>query len=103
MSLKQITNRGKAFRELLEKKKERIVQATRQGKYLKMESPLWLLIRCNTNRDLRSEIFGSEDLRYAVDESGFDFANSPFDEIWLMEGTSNGRSQRLYPWQDWTS
>jgi hypothetical protein len=93
---------GDAFLTLLEEKERSIRTAIAEAKYLKGESPLWLLIGCNTKGDLSSEIFGSEDLRRAVDESGFDFANSPFDEVWLMDDIGGGRSQRIYPWGDRT-
>ncbi len=89
---------GAAFLSLLEEKEESVRTAIMKGKYSKGESLLWLLIVCNTIADLSSRIFGSEDLRHAVDESGFDFANSPFDEVWLMDESGGGRSQRIHPW-----
>jgi hypothetical protein len=85
-----------AFRKFLEQKTENIREATEQGKYAKVNGPLWLLVVCYTRRDLSSEIFGSEEIKYSVEESGFDFANSPFDEIWLMQD-SRGLSDCIYP------
>jgi hypothetical protein len=85
---------------LLEDKDERIREATRAGKYLKAESLLWLLIVSNTREDLSSWIFGDWQLKQPVDHSGFDFSNSPFDEVWLMDQAAGGRSHRIYPWDD---
>jgi hypothetical protein len=89
-----------AFLKVFSRKEQKVRKAIELGKYAKGCSPLYLLVVCNTRDDLTSEIYGSDGLQDAVEESGFDFANSVFDEIWLMDSRGGGRSQRLYPWQN---
>jgi hypothetical protein len=89
-----------AFLSLLEEKEDSIRRAIRTGKYAKSNSALLLLIVCNTRGDLSSEIFGDWQIKPSLDECGFDFQNSVFDEIWLMDEIGGGKSQRLHPWDD---
>jgi hypothetical protein len=89
-----------AFSSLLEGKAERICKATQRERYKKSNSPLWLLIVSNRRNDLGSHIWGDPHLRTAIEESGFDFVESPFNEVWLMAEVLGGKSQRLYPWED---
>jgi hypothetical protein len=86
-----------AFLEIFTKKENKVREAIKLGRYAKQGGPLFLLVLCNIKNDLTSEIYGADGLQESVKESGFDFDNSLFDEIWLME-LERGRSKRLYPW-----
>ncbi len=88
------------FAQIFGSKAEKLRNASQEGRYARGDSPLWLLIVCNRSGDLRSNIFGGWELKSAVEESGFDFADSPFDEVWLTAENLGGRSQRLFPWDD---
>jgi hypothetical protein len=90
------------FRAILKGKKERLEKAIQSGSYFRGESPLWLLIPTNTLNDLSSFVFNSARLKDAIDKCGFDFNTSPFDEVWLMDETGSGRSQRIHPWDTQT-
>jgi hypothetical protein len=62
---------------------------------------LWLLIVCETHGDLESHIFpqGEESvavLETTIRETGFDFATSPFAEVWLLSAFT-GSQRRLHP------
>jgi lambda repressor-like predicted transcriptional regulator len=86
-----------AFLDLLTKKEQKMRNAELVGSYVPGLAPLWLLIVCNNRGDLSSEIFGSEWLQESVEECGFDFQGSAFNEFWLMR-ESGGVPQRLHPW-----
>jgi hypothetical protein len=88
-----------AFLKLLTKKEESVRDAIQKRTYVRGHGPLWLLILSNIPGDLASHVYGDPWLRSAVDDSGFDFGNSVFDEVWLMDLAGGGRSRRLYPWE----
>lgn len=89
-----------AFYRLLAKKEAAIRDAIQSKKYVQGEGPLWLLILSNIQGDLASHIFAEAWLREAVEDSGFDFGHSVFEAVWLMDVQGDGRSQRLYPWEE---
>ncbi len=88
-----------AFQSIFSAKEAKIRRAIKHKTYARCDSPLILLIPCNIRGDQRSYIYGSDLLRDSVEECGFDFASSHFDEIWLMDLCGGGRSQCLYPWE----
>lgn len=72
------------------KLKEKALQA---GGHNPAAHPLWLLIVSNVPGDISSHIFPDYDydtelLKKAVTECGFDFARSPFAEVWLTSDES---------------
>jgi hypothetical protein len=87
-----------ALREPLDQKEDAVCRAIQARRYTKGPGPLWLLIVSNTARDLSSWVFGDETLKGVLDKTGFDFERSVFDRIWLLDASSPGRSQCLYPW-----
>jgi hypothetical protein len=92
--------RDDAFRSILEGKERRLDNAIRKGRYSKGESPLWLLIPVNVSNDLSSFVFNNVRLKQSIDECGFDFQSSVFDEVWLTDETGGGKSQCVHPWGD---
>jgi hypothetical protein len=72
-----------AFRQVLESKQKKAAKYDPQGK------PLWLLIVAEVETDQESHVFpkGEGDLahlREQVSASGFDFAGSSFQQVWLF-------------------
>jgi hypothetical protein len=90
------------FKRILEEKTEAAKKYTLGG------LPLWLLIVCDTvedgvesHGDLASHIFprnGAEQdhLTDVLRQTGFDFHNGPFEQVWLFSHFSRGR-RRLHP------
>jgi hypothetical protein len=63
--------------------------------------PLWLLIACEVSGDVSSHIFPTndtdwKDLREAIDQTQFDFAGSPFAQVWLYS-TWTRMAIRVHP------
>ena len=57
--------------------------------------PLWLLIVAEVERDQESHVFprGEDELAYLrelVSATGFDFAASPFQQVWLFSEFTGG-------------
>jgi hypothetical protein len=76
-------------------------KARKAAGYSPGDSPLWLLVICDTVGDVQSNIYPSfqgdwERLLSAVRATGFDFGASPFQEVWLFSATTGGRA-RLHP------
>jgi hypothetical protein len=85
-----------ALRSALEKKEADLRVAIQQGRYRPVE-PLWLLIIANNPNDISSFAHGSTRLREAVDDSGFPFAGSVFQEVWMSDAFGHQPPHRLYP------
>jgi hypothetical protein len=67
----------------------------------KSDLPIWLLIVCETQNDLQSHSVPSnpQDAKHlveAIEQCGFAFNKSPFEQVWLLS-EFNGRKTQLYP------
>jgi hypothetical protein len=85
------------FSRILESKRKKAQKYNLGG------APLWLLVVCATDGDLQSHIFPQnaeecERLADAVKQTGFDFTDGPFEQIWLLSAIGEGRV-RLHPAQ----
>lgn len=74
-------------------------KTSKARKYDLQGAPLWLLIVCDLPADLQSCVFPLDGRDYrewlnVIAQTGFDLANSPFAEVWLLSA-STGSSIRL--------
>lgn len=88
---------GETLRDVLDRKETAMRAAIDQGRHT-LGGPLWLLLVANNLSDMSSFAFASDRLKDALDDSGFDFGTSVFQEIWMLEGCGAGRARRLHPW-----
>jgi hypothetical protein len=90
-----ITPRPSEFKRILEDK------ASAARKYDLKDQPLWLLIVVDLLGDTKSQLAlqseeDVEELLSTIGHSGFDFTNSPFNEVWLHSALFSANI-RLYP------
>jgi hypothetical protein len=88
---------GDALRDALDRKEAAVRAAVDQGRYAPGE-PLWLLVVANNLNDISSFAFADERFKEALDDSGFDFQASVFQEVWMSEGCGPRRALQLHPW-----
>jgi hypothetical protein len=77
------------FRHILERKRKKAAKYDPKGR------PLWLLIVAEVGTDRESHVFprGEGDLAYLREQvcaTGFDFAASPFQQVWLFSEFTGG-------------
>ena len=86
------------FRLIVTGKTSKAVKYTLNG------APPWLLIVCEVPGDVQSHIFPTDaakrrHLHETIRDTGYDFGNGPFSQVWLFSAFSGSRLQ-LFPFVD---